>query len=84
VDYANETPESEAVTPLFANLMKRIQAVTSTTPFLFPTNSIYWSSTEYSTNTAWYVHFGSGGVSNNGKYNTNVVVRPVAVFRFTL
>ena len=85
VDYANETPESEAVTPLFANLMKRIQAVTSTTPFLFPTNSGYWSSTEGSTSIAWFVNFGSGNVNfYNSKYNTNIVVRPVAVFRFTL
>ena len=84
VDYANETPESEAVTPLFANLMKRIQAVTSTTPFLFPTNSYYWSSTENSTTVAWTVNFGSGLVNNTSKHNTSNVVRPVAVFRFTL
>ena len=64
--------------------MKRIQAVTSTTPFVFPTNSIYWSSTEYNPTNAWYVNFGSGYVTGNIKYNTNNVVRPVAVFRFTL
>ena len=84
VDYADEAPESEATTPLFANLMKRIQAVTSTTPFVFPTNSGYWSSTEYVTTVAWVVYFGSGYVYYNGKYNTGYVVRPVAVFRFTL
>ena len=36
-----------------------------------------WSSTEYGTNRAWNVNFNSGNVSNNGKYNSNVV-RPVA------
>ena len=84
VDYANEAPESEALTPLFANLMKRIRAVTSTNPFLFPTNSSYWSSTEYNTHIAWFVYFNSGTVSYNYKYNTGFVVRPVAVFRFHL
>ena len=47
-------------------------------------HSNYWSSTEYNTNNAWNVNFGSGNVNNNNKYNTNNVVRPVAVFRFTL
>jgi hypothetical protein len=37
-----------------------------------------WSSTEYSTNNAWYVSFGSGSVSNGYKYYTSIVVRPVA------
>lgn len=35
----------------------------------------YWSSTEYSSNLAWYVHFGNGGTTNYGKY-LNLVVRP--------
>ena len=37
-----------------------------------------WSSTEYSTGSAWYVGFNSGGVGYNGKYGTGIVVRPVA------
>ena len=37
-----------------------------------------WSSTEYSTYSAWYVNFGSGYVGSNYKYNTYYVVRPVA------
>lgn len=41
-------------------------------------HSNYWSSTEYNTNNAWNVNFGSGNVNNNNKYNTNNVVRPVA------
>ena len=69
---------------LLKEMSKKDHAVTSTTPFLFPTNSNYWSSTEYSTSNAWYVNFGSGYVSNLSKYITTGVVRPVAVFRFTL
>lgn len=37
-----------------------------------------WSSTEFFTSNAWYVYFNSGYVSNNNKYNTGNVVRPVA------
>ena len=37
-----------------------------------------WSSTEYSSGSAWYVFFGSGGVNGNSKYGTYYVVRPVA------
>ena len=83
VSYADENPESEAKTPLFANLLKRIRAVTQTNPFTFQTNSLYWSSTESGQNTAWLVNFSNGYVSNYYKYNSPVV-RPVAVFRFTL
>lgn len=83
-EYADEAPESEALTPLFANLLKRIRDVTTTNPFTMPTNSSYWSSTELSTTGAWYVSFSSGLVTNYGKYNSNLVVRPVAVFRFHL
>ena len=36
-----------------------------------------WSSTEYSTSSAWYVNFHSGYVTGNNKYYGNVV-RPVA------
>ncbi len=37
-----------------------------------------WSSTECSTNGAWYVYFLSGNVYNTYKYYTYYVVRPVA------
>lgn len=84
VSYADFAPESEALTPLFANLLKKIREVTNTDPFTMPNNSYYWSSTEYSTNTAWSVNFGSGFVNYTGKYGTISVVRPVAVFRFHL
>ena len=84
VSYADFAPESEALTPLFANLLKKIREVTNTDPFTMPNNSNYWSSTENSTNRAWFVYFNSGNVNNNLKYYATYVVRPVAVFRFTL
>lgn len=37
-----------------------------------------WSSTEYSTYGAWYVYFNNGNVNTYNKYNTSIVVRPVA------
>lgn len=37
-----------------------------------------WSSTEYSTSGAWFVNFHNGYVTNNSKYFTYYVVRPVA------
>ena len=81
--YADETPESEALTPLFANLLLRIRRVTNADPFTMPNNSSYWSSTEYNTSNAWYVSFHSGYVTYLNK-SYGIVVRPVAVFRFHL
>lgn len=85
VDYANENPDNEALLPLFANLQKRINAVQNAgTPFVMPTNSYYWSCTEFNSSIAWCVGFGSGLVDINYKYNTHYVVRPVAAFTFEL
>lgn len=39
----------------------------------------YWSSTEYSASTSWYVHFGSGGSYSGLKYFTGVVRPAVAL-----
>ena len=83
VNYADFAPESEALTPLFANLLKKIREVTNTDPFTMPTNSNYWSSTELSTYGAWGVGFNSGSATSYNRYGT-YVVRPVAVFRFHL
>jgi len=84
---ANENPDSEALLPLFANLLKRIDdAGVTTTPFTIPSNSNYWSVTEYSSINAWGVSFNDGGVSTysiSGKSNCNVV-RPVAAFTYNL
>lgn len=40
--------------------------------------SNYWSSTENNQNNAWNVNFSSGNINNNNKYNSNLIVRPVA------
>ena len=84
MDYVNENPQSEALLPLFANLQKRISDVISTgNPFTMPSNSGYWSVTEYGSDYAWNVNFGSGIVYTGYKYG-GYVVRPVAAFTFTL
>ena len=43
-------------------------------------DTYYWSSTEYSSASAWYVNFSSGYIYGDLKYNT-LVVRPVAAFK---
>ena len=43
------------------------------------TASSYWSSTEYSQATAWYVHFSSGYINTYSEYNS-LIVRPCAAF----
>jgi len=81
---ANENPDSEALLPLFANLLKRIaDAGVSTTPFNIPTNSYYWSVTEHGSGYAWGVYFNSGFVFNYGK-SGSLVVRPVAAFVYDI
>ena len=83
---ANENPDSEALLPLFANILKRIaDAGVATTPFNIPSNgSYYWSVTENLSYHAWYVGFSDGGVySGIGKYGS-YVVRPVAAFVYDI
>lgn len=85
VEYADENPESEALTPLFANLLKRIRAVTAaTSPFAMPTGSGYWSSTEYYATNAWNVYFVNGSVSSTYHKYRGGVARAVAEFIFNL
>ena len=40
----------------------------------------YWSSSEDSTNSAWRLSFGTGGVYNGSKGSDNIYVRPVLAF----
>lgn len=80
----NFEPKNEALLPLFANILKRVaDAGVTTTPFNIPTNSYYWSVTEYSSNSAWYVHFNNGYVGTNYKCYSSVV-RPVAAFTYDI
>ena len=86
VENANDNPQSEALLPLFANLLQRItdKGLASNSPFTMPSNSGYWSSTEYLQYNAWPMHFGSGHIYNyTYKYNSNVA-RAVAAFTFNL
>ena len=77
--YANDTPTTEARTPLFANVLKRMGG--SSPKFTMPSSSFYWSSTESNRTVAWGVYFSSGGVHNNTKNNQNVT-RAVAAFTY--
>lgn len=77
--YANDTPTTEARTPLFANVLKRMGG--SSPKFTMPSNSYYWSSTEDYRLGAWSVGFGSGSVYGNTK-SYQLVTRAVAAFTY--
>ena len=87
---ANENPDSEALLPLFANLLARVKAAGyNISPFIMPSQSWTWSSSEVNASNAWNVNFGDGNTYYNYfninyyKYNA-YVVRAVAEFRFEL
>ena len=46
-----------------------------------PSNSYYWSSTEYTSGIAWFVGFNSGSVYGNLKFDS-YVARGVAAFTY--
>ena len=79
-DYADEAPQTEARTPLFANILKRMGGTNK--GFTMPNNSNYWSSSEYSRNFAWYVYFSSGHVNYNSYKYDQYVTRAVAAFTY--
>ena len=84
IEKANENPDSEALLPLFANLLARVRAAGyNTNPFTMPSQSNTWSSTEYNAINAWLVNFNDGYASNPTKYLAGVV-RAVAAFSFEL
>jgi len=83
VGYANENPDSEAVTPVFANLLLRAKNANTSNPVAMPTDSVYWASTEGSRSNAWCVNFYDGLTGGGSKYNGNVV-RPCVAFTFNL
>lgn len=78
-DNFNESPDTEARTPLFANALKRMGGTSR--GFTMPSNSYYWSSTEYNSGNAWLVIFRSGYVYSNFKYGSTVA-RGVAAFTY--
>jgi len=85
VNYADETITTEANTPLFANTMQRIadKSAGGVSPFVYPTNSYFWSSTEYSSGGAWVCNFYSGIFGGYSKCY-QLLARPVAAFTFAV
>ncbi len=81
--YANEAPQSEAATPIFANLLKRVVDGGGSSHFIMPALSSFWSATEVSSARAWYVDFGSGYANYSSKCN-GFRVRAVTAFDFEL
>ena len=84
-DYANELPETIARTPLYANLMKRAEdAGYGSSSISVRAATDYWSCTEYNSNYAWNLLFGSGFL-NGGTFKYGAYrVRAVAAYHFEL
>ena len=84
IDYANEQPESEATTPIFANLLKRAKDKSAACPVTMMSQSAnYWASTELSRDSAWLVYSGDGSTFGSGKYGS-LTVRAAVTFTFNL
>ncbi len=86
VDNVNENPQTDALLPLFANLLKRItdKVAVANSPFSMPTDSYYWSVTEGSASYAWLVSFRTGSVTGSYGKCYSSVARAMAAFTFTL
>ncbi|MDY4842824.1 MAG: hypothetical protein SO154_01960, partial [Prevotella sp.] len=84
IDYANEQPESEATTPIFANLLKRAKDKSAACPVAMMSQSAYyWTSTESSRNYAWSVNSNVGSAYGFGKYGS-LSVRAAVAFTFSI
>ena len=68
--------------PLYSLLLWRAFR-SGAVPFVNHTAGYHWSSTEYSSNNAWLVNFGSGVTNCYYKYY-NLSVRPAVAFEFSL
>lgn len=84
IDYANEQPESEATTPIFANMLKRSKDKSAACPVtMMSLSANYWASTEGSRSSAWVVHSGDGDTSGRFKCYS-FTVRAAVAFTFNL
>ncbi|MCI7451946.1 MAG: hypothetical protein MSB11_03005, partial [Prevotella sp.] len=84
IDYANEHPESEATTPIFANLLKRAKDKSAACPVAMMSQSAnYWASTEFNRVGAWLVISYGGGAYGGGK-SDSLAVRAAVAFTFSL
>ena len=82
--YANESPENEAKTPLFANVLQRVYDVNQNAkPYTQYAGTYYWCSTEYNGYNSWYVNFGNGSTNSSNKFYTHRV-RPAVEYEFNL
>lgn len=84
IDYANEQPESEATTPIFANLLKRSKDKSAACPVtMMSQEARYWASTESYRVDAWVVHSYGGTAYGGSKYHSHTV-RAAVAFTFNL
>ena len=84
IDYANEQPESEATTPIFANLLKRAKDKSAACPVTMMSPAAYYlASSEGNRNIAWGVGSNAGYTIGNGKYDS-LAVRAAVAFTFNL
>ena len=84
IDYANEQPESEATTPIFANLLKRAKDKSAACPVAMMSQSAgCWASTEGSRGSAWLVYSYGGYAGGTVKYYS-FIVRAAVAFTFSL
>lgn len=81
--YANENAESEAVTPLLANLVLRVKRITEVLPFAMPLKQNYLSSTERDNIQVWGIQFAYGILGVTYRYSHNNI-RPFVNFRYHL
>lgn len=74
IDYANEQAESEATTPVFANLLKRAKDKSAVCPVAMMVLSTYcWASSECFSQSAWGVNSIDGHTYANLKSNDGIV-----------
>ena len=84
IDYANEQPESEATTPIFANLLKRSKDKSAACPVTMMSQSAnYWASSESNRIGAWGVGSYDGRAYGTNKCNS-LAVRAAVAFTFNL
>ena len=65
---------------IYANMTKVNYALSLISGATQLAENTYWSSTEYSTADAWYLHLGNGRTSNYTKATNQYRVRPVSAF----
>lgn len=84
IDYANEQAESEATTPVFANLLKRAKDKSAVCPVAMMSQSMYYlTSTENSRYSAWRIGFNNGLTYGDSKY-LSLIVRAAVAFTFNI